>query len=76
MRYENVHEVMAAVKTLSIGAKVNISKNKRAKTWKVIGIIKALPLLEGEGGQQMQYIVANKNKVKYVKSNQILEVIL
>lgn len=58
--------------SVSINNRVKITKGKRAKSWKVLGIVLPLPLIEGG---EMQYILANRNKNIYVYPNQILEVL-
>ncbi|MDT8338563.1 MAG: hypothetical protein RQ763_05135 [Sulfurimonas sp.] len=53
MRYENANEVIASAnkthENLTIGSRVKITKSKRARTWKILGLLKPLPLLD-EGG--------------------------
>lgn len=76
MKDDNIHEDTALVKRtsmkISIGCRVKITKNKRAKSWKILGVIMPLPLLKGEGAL---YVLSNKNNNIYVYSNQILEVL-
>lgn len=53
MRYENANEVIASAnkehENLTIGSRVKITKSKRARTWKILGLLKPLPLLDGGG---------------------------
>jgi hypothetical protein len=61
--------------TVTVNDRVKITKNKRAKSWKVLGIVLPLPLMKRDRGE-MQYILANRNKNIYVYPNQILEVLV
>jgi hypothetical protein len=51
MRYENLQEIMAATQVyVGIGTAVKITKGKRAKIWRVLGIDLPLPLMGERGG--------------------------
>ncbi|MDD5373284.1 MAG: hypothetical protein PHO62_07670 [Sulfurimonas sp.] len=59
---------------LTVGSRIKISKNKTAKIWKILGVIKLLPLFN-EKEQGEEYIIGNKKRTIHVEKSQILAVV-
>lgn len=73
MRYENPQEIMAAAEVnLCGGMIVKITKGKKAKKWKVVGLANPLPIFKN----MTQHVLASRGKTIYVKPEQILEVLV